>query len=140
MRAAEGRVIAAGASVSELMERAGTGVAEWVHRLAAGAPVLILCGPGNNGGDGYVAARVLAGRGMNVRVAALGDPRTEAAAEARKAWAGPVEPVPEPLSNIDAYAGVYVDAAFGTGLNRPLPESMSAVIEQLVPHVLCVDT
>ncbi|WP_447725318.1 NAD(P)H-hydrate dehydratase [Sphingomonas koreensis] len=132
MRAAEDRSIAAGASVSGLMELAGTGVAEWVHRLAAGSPVLILCGPGNNGGDGYVAARVLAGRGMDVRVAALGDPRTEAAAEARKGWTGPVESVPDPLSNVDAYSGVYIDAAFGTGLNRPLPESMSAVIEQLV--------
>ncbi len=132
MRAAEDRAIAAGSSVSALMERAGSGVAEWVHRLAAGSPVLILCGPGNNGGDGYVAARVLASRGMDVRVAALGDPRTEAAAEARKGWTGPVEPVPHPLSNADAYSGVYVDAAFGTGLNRPLPESMSDVIEQLV--------
>lgn len=132
MRAAEDRAIAGGASVASLMERAGTGVAEWVHRLAAGAEVLILCGPGNNGGDGYIAARVLASRGVPVRVAALGDPRTEAAAEARKGWTGPVEPMPDPLSNSGAYSGVYVDAAFGTGLSRPLPQSMSLVIEHLV--------
>jgi ADP-dependent NAD(P)H-hydrate dehydratase / NAD(P)H-hydrate epimerase len=132
MRAAEDRAIAAGSSVSALMERAGTGVAEWVHRLAAGAEVLILCGPGNNGGDGYVVARVLASRGMPVRVAAVAAPRTEAAAEARKAWTGPVEPMPDALSNSGAYSGVYVDAAFGTGLNRPLPESTSLVIERLV--------
>ena len=76
MRAAEDRAIAAGSSVAALMECAGTGVAEWVHRLAAGSEVLILCGPGNNGGDGYVAARVLASRGVPVRVAALGEPKT----------------------------------------------------------------
>lgn len=132
MRAAEDRTIAAGSSVSALMECAGTGVAEWVHRLAAGAGVFILCGPGNNGGDGYVAARVLASRGVPVRVAAVADPRTEAAAEARKAWTGPVEPMPDPLSNSAAYSGIYVDAAFGTGLSRPLPAGMSLVIEHLV--------
>ncbi|MGZ7317572.1 NAD(P)H-hydrate epimerase, partial [Streptococcus pyogenes] len=57
MRAAEQRAIDAGASVAALMERAGAGVAEAVRRLAGDAPVLVLCGPGNNGGDGYVAAR-----------------------------------------------------------------------------------
>lgn len=132
MRAAEDRAIAAGSSVSALMERAGTGVAEWVHRLAAGSDVFILCGPGNNGGDGYVAARVLAGRGVPVRVAATGEPRTPAAMAARARWNGPVEPLPEPRSNTGAYSGVYVDAAFGTGLNRPIPELMWDVIEQLV--------
>lgn len=132
MRAAEDRVIAAGSSVSELMERAGTGVAEWVHRLAAGSEVLILCGPGNNGGDGYVAARVLAQRGVPVRVAALGEPKTEAAAAARAAWSGPVWGMPQPRSDLDSYSGVFVDAAFGTGLNRELPEEISDVIEQLV--------
>ena len=128
MRAAEERAIAAGSSVSALMERAGAGVAEWVHRLAAGSPVLILCGPGNNGGDGYVAARMLAGRGMDVRVAALGDPRTEAAAEARKGWTGPVEAVPGAMLG---HAPVVVDAVFGTGLSRPLEASAARTIKTL---------
>ncbi|MCA1197189.1 NAD(P)H-hydrate dehydratase [Sphingomonas sp. R647] len=132
MRAAEERAIAAGSSVAALMERAGTGVAEWVHRLAAGSEVLILCGPGNNGGDGYVAARVLASRGVPVRVAALGEPGTEVAAAARAAWSGAVEAFPQPLSDTGAYSGVFVDAAFGTGLNRSLSEEISDVIEQLV--------
>jgi len=131
MRAAEERAIAAGSSVSELMERAGTGVAEWVHRLAAGAQVLILCGPGNNGGDGYVAARVLAGRGMNVRVAALGDPRTEAAAEARKGWTGPVESFPGELPEDRLYAPVVVDAVFGTGLTRPVDQPVALALQSL---------
>ncbi|MFN3436042.1 MAG: NAD(P)H-hydrate epimerase, partial [Sphingomonas sp.] len=95
MRAAEERAIAAGSTVTELMERAGTGVAEWVHRLAAGSEVLILCGPGNNGGDGYVAARLLASRGVPVRVAALGEPKPAAAAAARAAWGGAVEALTE---------------------------------------------
>ena len=128
MRAAEERAIAAGSSVSELMERAGTGVAEWVRRLAAGAPVLVLCGPGNNGGDGYVAARVLASRGMAVRVAAHGDPRTEAGAEARKGWTGPVAAFSGDLPD----APVVVDALFGTGLSRPVDAPVAKAVKILV--------
>jgi hydroxyethylthiazole kinase-like uncharacterized protein yjeF len=127
MRAAEERAIAAGSSVTELMERAGTGVAEWVHRLAAGSEVLILCGPGNNGGDGYVAARVLAQRGVPVRVAALGEPKTEAAAAARAAWGGVVDA----LTDQTEAAPVLVDALFGTGLTRPLDPGPAAVLTAL---------
>ena len=57
MRAAEQALIEGGETVSSLMERAGTGAADWVWRIAAGRPVTIMCGPGNNGGDGYVIAR-----------------------------------------------------------------------------------
>ena len=132
MRAAEDRAIAAGSSVSELMERAGAGVATAVHRLAAGSQVLILCGPGNNGGDGYVAARVLTGRGMDVRVAALGDPRTEAAAEARKGWTGSVEPFSGELA--EEHPPVLVDAIFGTGLSRAVEAPVANAIRALVDH------
>lgn len=131
MRTAEDRAIAAGSSVGELMARAGAGIALWVHRLAAGAPVLILCGPGNNGGDGYVAARLLAERGMTVRVAALSEPRTEAAAEARRQWHGPVEPFPDALPADRAYAPVLVDAVFGTGLSRPPTPAVAQAIDAL---------
>lgn len=79
MRAAEAACVAAGTTLAELMERAGAAVADTAWRMAAGAPILILCGPGNNGGDGYVAARRLAERGAAVRVAALTDPATELA-------------------------------------------------------------
>ena len=71
MRAAEQAAIDGGTSVETLMERAGAALAEAVYRFAGPTPALILCGPGNNGGDGYVAARYLAGRGVEVRVAAL---------------------------------------------------------------------
>jgi len=115
MRAAEERAIMAGASVETLMERAGAAVAQCARLYAGGADALILCGPGNNGGDGYVAARVLAAAGVRVRVAALADPATQAAAAARQQWSGSVERLddaePTPL---------LIDALFGTGSKRGL--------------------
>jgi hydroxyethylthiazole kinase-like uncharacterized protein yjeF len=115
MRAAEDAVIASGVSVATLMDRAGTAIAHAVRRLADPNEVLILCGPGNNGGDGYVAARVLAEMGVTVRVAALSEPKTNAAKSARAGWSGPVETLAEAEP-----APVLVDALFGTGLTRPL--------------------
>ena len=111
MRDAEAACAASGTSLSELMDRAGAAVADIAWRMAAGAPVLILCGPGNNGGDGYVAARLLRERGANVRVAALAPPTTDLAKAARAKWAGAVEPIDETL----APAPVAVDALFGVG-------------------------
>ena len=64
MVAAEQRVIDAGTSVETLMERAGAALAEAAYRYAGKMPALIVVGPGNNGGDGYVAARHLADRGV----------------------------------------------------------------------------
>ena len=126
MRAAEGDAISAGASVESLMQRAGEGVAAAVRRLAAGAEVLVLCGPGNNGGDGYVAAATLARAGHRVRVAALGAPRTPEAIAARRQWSGPV------ASLADAEpAPVLVDALFGTGLSRALEEETAAALMRL---------
>ena len=115
MRAAEDAVIATGVSVETLMERAGIAIAHAVRRLAGSNDVLILCGPGNNGGDGYVAARVLAEMGVTVRVAALSEPKTDAAKSARAKWSGPVET----LANASP-APILLDALFGTGLTRPL--------------------
>src|SRR4051795_5071544 len=91
MRAAEQAAIDAGTSVEELMETAGAALAEAVYRFAGPTPTLILCGPGNNGGDGYVAARHLAQRGVAVRVAAMSDPKSDAAKVARSRWDGEVE-------------------------------------------------
>ena len=79
MRAAEQAAIDGGTSVEQLMERAGAALAEAAYRFAGPMPALILCGPGNNGGDGYVAARHLAERGVEVRVAALAEPKSDAA-------------------------------------------------------------
>jgi hydroxyethylthiazole kinase-like uncharacterized protein yjeF len=106
---------ATGESVSTLMDRAGTAIAEAVRRLAGDSEILILCGPGNNGGDGYVAARVLAGGGARVRVAALSEPKSDAAKAARAGWPGPVAPFASAKP-----APILIDALFGTGLTRPL--------------------
>ena len=110
-----------------LMERAGAGVAEAVRRLAAGAPVLVLCGPGNNGGDGYVAARMLKANGVDVRVAASGEPKSEAAISGargvgrRRSSAWPTPPA----------APVLVDALFGTGLTRPLERRFQRTLNRI---------
>ncbi len=124
MRAAEAACAVAGTPLSELMERAGAAVAETAWRMAAGAPVLVLCGPGNNGGDGYVAARLLAARGASVRVAALAPPTTELACAARGRWDGAVEDIAPELSP----APLIVDALFGVGLSRPLADDLCAVL------------
>jgi ADP-dependent NAD(P)H-hydrate dehydratase / NAD(P)H-hydrate epimerase len=126
MRDAEAAVIARGVSVEDLMERAGAAVAENVWRFGGGNETLILCGPGNNGGDGYVAARHLKARGLNVRVAALAEPKTSAAINARDLWDGPVET----LSGAHP-APILVDALFGTGLSRPLEPSITSALERL---------
>ena len=121
MRAAEAAAIEAGTKVETLMERAGEALAEAIFLHAGNRPVLIACGPGNNGGDGYVAARHLRKRGVPVRVAALADPTSEAARWARKEWGGWIEE----LSDAQP-AAVLVDCLFGTGLARPLDEAAAA--------------
>ncbi len=126
MRAAEDAAIAAGVDVDRLMHRAGTAVAAAVRRLAAGRDVLILCGPGNNGGDGYVAATALAEVGIAVRVAATGEPRTDVARRARAGWSGPVGTLADA-----APAAILVDALFGTGLARPLDAAVAVALGRL---------
>ena len=128
MRAAEQAAIEGGTSVEELMERAGSALADAVYRFAAPTPVLMLCGPGNNGGDGYVAARHLASRGVAVRVAATGEPKSDAAKWARSQWSGKVES----LSGDTGAAPVVIDALFGTGLKRGLDPSVSQQLYRLV--------
>ena len=126
IRAAEAAAIAAGTPASVLMERAGTAAAEAIWRFAGPLPTLVLCGPGNTGGDGYVVARRLAERGTKVRVAASAEPKTPDAQAARAAWAGPVETLAEA-----APAPLLVDALFGTGLARPLDEALGRRLRDL---------
>lgn len=136
MRAAEAACAAAGTPLAELMERAGAAVADTAWRMAVGAPILVLCGPGNNGGDGYVAARLLVERGATVRVAALAPPATALARAARTAWRGPVEALDADL----APAPLIVDALFGVGLTRPLDDGLAHLLKSLaVRRVLAVD-
>ena len=125
MRAAEHAAIDGGDGVEQLMERAGAALAEAAYRFAGPVPTLILCGPGNNGGDGYVAARYLAERGVEVRIAAISEPTSDAAKSARSKWKGEVEP----LSGETKPAPLVIDALFGTGLKRGLENT---VHQQLV--------
>ncbi|URD61675.1 NAD(P)H-hydrate dehydratase [Sphingomonas sp. KRR8] len=117
MRTAEEQAIAAGTSIETLMGRAGASLALAVLRFAGPEPTLVLCGPGNNGGDGYVAARHLAAAGVDVRIAAMAEPVTDVARWARGLWSGPVER----LENAKP-ASVLVDCLFGTGLKRGLED------------------
>jgi len=125
-RAAEEAVFATGVTVEQAMERAGEAVAEAAWRYAGRAPALVLCGPGNNGGDGYVIARLLQERGVKVRVAASGEPRTDAARANRARWAGPVETLADA-----APARLLIDALFGTGLVRALDPAIAGPLDRL---------
>jgi hydroxyethylthiazole kinase-like uncharacterized protein yjeF len=128
MAAADRAVIAAGTSGLDLMERAGEAVADAVLRRAGrGARVLVLCGPGNNGGDGYVAARLLRGRGMAVTLASTCDLSAlggDAAAMAAR-WGGPVASM-ESVTAEDH--DLVVDALFGAGLSRPLDARVGSIV------------
>ncbi|MEO0418057.1 MAG: NAD(P)H-hydrate dehydratase [Pseudomonadota bacterium] len=126
MRAAEQRIFDAGTSVGELMELAAGGAAEWVRRLAAGRSVTVLCGPGNNGGDGYVIARRLKEWGLRVQVVAPVPPKTQAATDAKSAWGGPVL-----TSGGQAQGEVFIDCLFGSGLARPLSGEHALLLRDL---------
>ncbi|WP_324075846.1 MAG: NAD(P)H-hydrate epimerase [Erythrobacter sp.] len=125
MRAAEQALFDAGASVSDLMEVAAGGAAEWIRRVAAGRSVTVLCGPGNNGGDGYVIARALREAGNAVTVIAPLDPATDAAKEAKRRWNGPV------ATAASAAGDVFVDCLFGSGLARPLVAEHALLLRDL---------
>ena len=125
MRRAEQAAIDGGVGVEELMERAGAALAEAAYRYGGPMKTLVLCGPGNNGGDGYVAARHLFEREVDVRVAALAEPKSDAAKSARSRWTGPVEA----LTGETRGAPLVIDALFGTGLRRGLEAN---VTEQLL--------
>ena len=123
--------IAAGVSGMALMERAGAAVADCAAVLAPeGRDILVLCGPGNNGGDGFVAARLLRERGLGVRVHLLGDVNRLRgdAAEAARRWAGPIEPCSTVA--LEA-AGLVVDGLFGAGLTRDLDGEAKILVERV---------
>jgi NAD(P)H-hydrate epimerase len=130
MQAADRAAIESGIPGIELMERAGLAVADALRERYAELPVLVLAGPGNNGGDGFVVARLLEAAGWPVRLALLGDPAglKGDAARARDRWQGPVLAL-EPA--VLAGAGLVVDALFGAGLDRPIEGPARAVLEAL---------
>ncbi|MEQ1710034.1 MAG: NAD(P)H-hydrate dehydratase [Hyphomicrobium sp.] len=142
MAEAERRAVELGVPSLTLMENAGRAVADEAAKMVApGARIVVLCGPGNNGGDGFVAARLLAERGFDVRVACLvpvGQLKGDAAAMAGR-WAGDIAPYsPEAVFG----AVLVVDAIYGAGLNRRIEGSAADVIAAAnanAKHILAVD-
>lgn len=129
MARADRLAIAAGVSSLSLMEAAGRAVAKFAMELGAcrGSRVAVVCGPGNNGGDGFVAARLLREQGCEVRLGLLGERGrlTGDAAAVAARWQGAVEVLsPETL----AAAEVIVDALLGAGLSRPLDGTSAQVV------------
>jgi hydroxyethylthiazole kinase-like uncharacterized protein yjeF len=115
MGAADRAAIEAGTPSLTLMERAGAAVADAVAERFRPQPTQVLCGPGNNGGDGYVVARLLRERGWPVEVRALAEPATQDAQAMSARWAGETKPLSGRLAD-----GLVIDALFGAGLSRPL--------------------
>ena len=125
MRAAEHAAMDGGTSEWELMQRAGEGAAQWVMRVAAGRPVTMLCGPGNNGGDGYVIAEALRGQGHDVQVIAPVEPKTETARTAKAHYRGKV------AADGKLRGAVVVDCLFGYGLARRVDGAFAKLLEKL---------
>ncbi len=127
MGEADRLAIAAGTSGIVLMQRAGEAVVREIERRFTPRLVSVLCGPGNNGGDGFVVAAALAQSGWPVRLALLGEIETirgDAQYHARR-WRGEIEPlIPAIVEN----AELVVDALFGSGLNRRLDSKVIDVL------------
>ncbi|AMY00602.1 bifunctional ADP-dependent NAD(P)H-hydrate dehydratase/NAD(P)H-hydrate epimerase [Mesorhizobium ciceri] len=129
MSEADRLTIAAGpADGIGLMRRAGGAVAaEVLKRYPSAKHIHVLCGPGNNGGDGYVVARILAGSGVGTSVWASGAPRPKSDA-ALAAAECPIKP--RPLSDFDAKPGsIVIDALYGAGLSKPLSGDAAKAID-----------
>ena len=152
MRAWERAAIEAGAVTGlELMERAGAGavgaiLAAWPELAEGGPRAVVLCGPGNNGGDGFVVARLLRERGWAVEVFLYGDldnlPPDARANYERWCEGGEVKPITACTSERwlpDPHHGhpLVVDAVFGIGLTRPTPDDVFAVMSATL-HCRCV--
>jgi hydroxyethylthiazole kinase-like uncharacterized protein yjeF len=142
MAEADRLTITAGTPGIVLMENAGRAVADAAAlRQPLGTSIVVVAGPGNNGGDGFVAARLLGERGFRVRLLSLADKdrlRGDAAEAARR-YRGPVEPA-SPGGLLDA--GLIIDAIFGAGLARPIegaPRAMIEVMNASGAPILAVD-
>ena len=138
MSEADRLTVVAGTPSILLMENAGGSVAQVIIERWSARPVTIMCGPGNNGGDGFVTARHLVEAGWSVRLALLGT-REGLKGEARhhaKRWCGAVEPLtPVALEG----AELVVDAIFGAGLSRalegPAEETLATAARKGTPIV-----
>ncbi len=144
MSRADKLAVEAGVPSLTLMENASRAVAAEAMKMApAGARIVVFCGPGNNGGDGFVAARLLTEAGYAVRLVALAgiDRLTGDAAAVASRWSNPVEP-PSQVPAAITWADLVIDALFGAGLTRGLDGAsaeMVASINASRKPVLAVD-
>ena len=137
MARADAAALAAGMPTETLMEAAGSAVARAIRARYRPCRTLVLAGPGNNGGDGYVAARYLEQAGWPVAVAALAPPSPGTAASAAAArWHGPM--VAFSAAEV-ARAGLVVDALFGAGLTRPLAPEIVEILRAVQAPLVAVD-
>jgi len=136
MGRADRAAMALGQAGGDLMAAAGRAVARAIVRHERKTDILVLAGPGNNGGDGYVAARLLAQKGWPVRVAALAPPKPGTdAAGAAALWSGPMA-VFSPAEA--ARAGLVIDAVFGAGLVRPVADLVADTL-RAARRIVAVD-
>lgn len=140
MREIDAAAAAAGVPTLTLMENAGRAVADAIAHRFTPRPTTVLCGPGNNGGDGWVAARVLRAMGWPVRVETLAarDQLRGDAARAAAAWEGETFA----LGEDSAKADLFVDALFGAGLSRPLdgaPARLAKALSGAAERIVAVD-
>ena len=137
MARADAAALAAGMPTATLMEAAGRAVARAIRAQFRPCRTLVLAGPGNNGGDSYVAARYLEQAGWPVSVAALDAPSPGTAAAAAAArWHGPMVAFGAAEA---ARAGLVVDALFGAGLTRPLAQEVTQVLRAVQAPLVAVD-
>lgn len=139
MHRADQMTIAAGVPGTVLMEAAGAAVVRAVCDRWAPHPTAVLCGPGNNGGDGFVIARLLLEAGWPVRLALLGtrSALTGDAAVAAERWPGPIEAADPYILKGNP---LVIDALFGAGLSRPLEGVAKAIVEAMAGRtVVAVD-
>jgi hydroxyethylthiazole kinase-like uncharacterized protein yjeF len=136
MYRADELAVASGVPSLTLMENAGRAVAEEILRRFGARRTLVLCGPGNNGGDGFVVARYLRDWGWPVRVALFGDSarlKGDAAIMAKR-WGGPFEKV----ATTDG-CDLIIDALFGAGLSKPLPDLLVKLIGAVKVPLVAID-
>ncbi len=131
MRKAEAATLAQGITGLQLMAAAGASVAQEIADTIKPCPVLVLCGPGNNGGDGFIAAQHLKKAGWPVRVACMvkrNALKNDALLAAQK-WDGEVESL---NSNLSVHqTGLVVDAVFGTGFDRTLEPELVILFDKI---------
>ena len=138
MADADSAAIAAGTPGLTLMERAGGAVADAITERFTPRRTLVLAGPGNNGGDAYVVARLLKARGFAVRLEALAPPRTDDAKAAAEAWGEGAHP----LRGTFGDAELVIVGLFGAGLDRPLTGEalrLARASERVPERVVAID-